>query len=185
MSCCDLDQSRLDLCQDGKSLSSSLWKLVSSGGVRKQLERKTPNSASQQVTSRQERDLDQRKIWRECVYEYEYLLYSSNSVLISSLMPSPLFCFRPLLWPQMLPGHDGIAGIVPWQHLSGWSGPDRCWTSQGLIPGECSQQDQSSAGKDFYSRRFARKWAFTNVALLKTLIVMSYHRWSFSSRRCI
>lgn len=150
------------------------------------MRRETPNSASQPATLRQERDWDQRKIWRECLRDRKSCkcsLCSSVSVLISSLCLHPSSVF-PLLLPQMLPGGDGITGIVPWQHFSGWSGPDRRWTSQGLITGERSQQDQSSAGTDFYSRHLVENWAFIMYVILLKTPVLWYHRWSFSSRRC-
>lgn len=98
-------------------------------------------------------------------------------------MPSSVSCFPSLLLPQMLPGDDGITSIVPRQHLPGWSAPDKCWTSEGLIPGECSQQHQGSAGLiHFLTLRIL--FGSGSQLFLKSA-ALRYHRWSFSSRRCI
>lgn len=80
----------LNLCQDVKSSSSSLWKVVSSGGIRERVEMKTPNSASQPVTLWQERDSDQRKIWCECLRDSKSckcLLHSCFWFLVCAFTP--------------------------------------------------------------------------------------------------
>ncbi len=76
------------------------------------MKREAPSSANQPATSQQRRDSDQRRIWRECLHEGKCLVSGSVSVPIFSLRVHHSSVF-PLLLTQMLPGDDGIKGIVP------------------------------------------------------------------------